>query len=402
MSIRSSKTAFVLLLIPGLLLSGCRGTATAGAATPAPASTPSGKLASDGFNCPEPNPRLPVTSTELNIYVWTEYIPADFYECFKLVYGVDVKADEYSSMEEMRATLAETTTAYDLAQPTDFAITPMIRDGLLSTLDHDQLPILANLNPHYLNLPFDPQNKYSIPYESGTDAIAVDTSAVTTIPRSWSDLWDSEYAARIVFADDERAVIGLTLLSLGFDVNTTDAGELEQARRALLQLKPNIEAFDSDSPSSRLLSGEASIAETWTGEAFMAAQQQHAIQYVYPTEGAMLWQDNWVMLQNAPHQDAAYAWLNYTMQGDVFWMMLTNFPYTNPDDAALAYARGNPMQVTDVSGENTTLGAVYDTYLNSTITNPPAEVIRSGHRIADVGNAVTLYDQIWAELRGEN
>ncbi len=105
------------------------------------------------------------------------------------------------------------------------------------------------------------------------------------------------------------------------------------------------------------------------------------------------------MLKTAPHPDAAYAWLNYINQGDVFWMTLTNFPYTNPNSAALAYAKGNSMQVTDVNGNTTTLGDVYNTYINSPITNPPASVIQAGHRIDDVGDTTALYDQVWTDVK---
>jgi len=122
---------------------------------------------------------------------------------------------------------------------------------------------------------------------------------------------------------------------------------------------------------------------------------------VYPTEGAILWQDNWAMPKDAPHSDAAYAWLNYTMQGDVFWMMLRDFPYTQPNQASLDYAKGNQMQVNDVNGNPTTLAKIYDAYINSPITNTPAEAIQNGHRIDDVGDALPLYDQIWTEVKGQ-
>jgi spermidine/putrescine transport system substrate-binding protein len=393
--------AISTISILSTLLTSCAVAQWAGLGGASPrGSVPSGKLTSSGFNCPEPNPRMQVSSTELDLYVWSTYVPTDFFECFRLVYGVEVKSVEYSSMEEMRAGLEERAGGYDLIQPTDFGVPSLIDDGLLAMLDHSRLPILSNFNAHYLNLPYDPGNQYTIPYESGTDAIAVNTAAVKDMPNSWTDLWRPEYAGRFALADDERTVIGFTLLTLGYDVNTSNPSELEQARRALLVLQPGIKVFDSDSPSTRLLDGEIDLAETWTGEAFLAQQQDPAMEYVYPTEGPILWQDNWAMLAQAPHSDAAYAWLNYTMQGDMFWMMLTNFPYSNPNEAALAYAKDNPMQVTDVNGETTTLRAVYDTYMKSSITNPPADVIRQGHRISDVGEAISMYDAIWAEIRG--
>ena len=72
----------------------------------------------------------------------------------------------------------------------------------------------------------------------------------------------------------------------------------------------------------------------------MAQQGLSSIQFIYPTEGSIIWQDNWAMLKNARHTDAAYAWLNYINQPDMFWMMLTNFMYINPNAASLAYAKG--------------------------------------------------------------
>ena len=105
------------------------------------------------------------------------------------------------------------------------------------------------------------------------------------------------------------------------------------------------------------------------------------------------------MLKDARHPDAAYAWLNYTNQPDMFWMMLTNYMYTNPDSAALAYSKGNSMPVTDINGNSTTLGDVYNTYINSPITNPPLSAIQAAHRIDDVGALTPLYDQIWTEVK---
>lgn len=382
-----------------IALAACSALAPGGGGSPTKQlSVPSGKITSTGFNCPEPEPRSSFSAKTLNLYTWTTYVPAEFIECFQLVYGVSIKHDEYSSMEEMAAAIEADPSAYDLVQPTDFEVTALIHAGRLAPLDHSRLPVLANFNRHYMNLPFDMGNTYTVPYENGTDSILVNTEKVKTVPKSWADLWNTEFVGRLAVADDERAVIGLTLLSLGYDVNTKDAGELEQARRALLLLSPNIKVFDSDSPHARLLAGEVDAAETWTGEAFLAQLQMPAAKFIYPTEGPLLWQDNWAMLKEARNPDAAYAWINYTMQPDMFWMMLTNFPYTNPNDAALAYAKGNKMQVTDVNGQTTTLAAVYDLYISSTTTNPPPEVIRAGHRIDDVGQALSIYDGIWAEL----
>ncbi len=265
----------------------------------------------------------------------------------------------------------------------------MIRTELLQELDHSKLPLIGNFDPNWMDQPFDPGNKYSLPYLAGTDALIVNTDTVETVPSSWADLWNPEYAGRMVFLDDSRAVIGLTLVTLGYDPNTTNEAELEEAKNKLAELVPNIKLFDSDSPKTALIAGDVDLGMTWTGEAFIANQENPAIQYIYPEEGPVLWQDNWVMLKDASHTDAAYAWLSYIMQGDVFWLTIRDFQYTNPNQAALDYAKTNEADV-------------YNAYADSPITNPPADAVAKGFGIEDVGEATPLYDNIWVEVKGSN
>lgn len=345
------------------------------------------KVTASGFVCPEPQNQMEVTSKELNLFVWTEYIPTEWKDCFELVYGVKINHDEYSANEEMYAKLSAGGSNYDLVQPTDYIVSLMIRNGMLQKLDKSKLFVLDNLDPNYMNQPFDPGNEYTIPYEGGLDAIVYNADTVKTAPKSYADLWNPEYAGRIVLLDDSRVIIGMTLLTLGYDVNTTDKAQLEEAKNKLAELIPGVKLFDSDSPKTALIAGDVDLGIVWTGEAYTANQENSAFTFVYPTEGAVVWQDNWAIPASAPHLDAAYAWINYTMQGDLFYLMLRDFPYLNPDTAALEYAKANQPDL-------------YDPFMNSSITNPPVEALQKAHRIDDVGDATPLYDQIWTEIKG--
>jgi len=384
------------LAVIGLALAACGG----GAAAPAEDTDDTAQTTSSGFQCPAANPKMEVTSTEVNLFVWTEYVPPDIIECFELVYGVKVNRDEYSANEEMYAKLSAGGAAYDLVQPTDYIVSLMVRQGLLQKLDKSKLPVISNFDSTYMNLGFDPGNEYTIPYQAGTDAIVVNTASVPNVPQSWADLWKPEYAGRMVFLDDSRATIGMVLLTLGYDVNTKDPAQLEEAKNKLAELVPNVKLFDSDSPKTALIAGDADLGMTWTGEAFLAQLEVPTIQYIYPTEGAILWQDNYAMPVDAPHPDTAYAWLNYSMQPDLFWLMMRDFPYTNPNKAALDYAKGSEIVVKDSEGNDVTPKQLYDAYINSPVTNTPPEEVKKGHRIDDVGDATPLYDQIWTEVKG--
>ena len=80
-----------VLMLASLLLAACGG----GAAGDGDDTVQ--KVTANGFMCPEPVSQIEVTSKELNLFVWTEYIPTEWKECFELVYGVSINHDEYSS-----------------------------------------------------------------------------------------------------------------------------------------------------------------------------------------------------------------------------------------------------------------------------------------------------------------
>jgi spermidine/putrescine-binding protein len=365
-------------------------------------STSSGKTApSSGIDCPAPANKIDVTSKELNLFVWTDYIPTDEIECFEAVYGIKVNRKEYSKNEEMLAVMTAGNTNYDLVQPTDYAVTEMLRQGLLQKLDHSRLPALQYFDPNYLNLSFDKGNEYTIPYEAGTDSIVYNADKIKNPPTSYADLWNPDFinAKRMISLDDERAVIGATLLTLGYDVNTQDPQQLNEAKTKLAELAKGIKLYDSDSPKDALIAGDVDLGIVWTGDVELAHRANPAITFVYPKEGPIIWQDNYAIPKDAPHLDAAYAWLNYTMQPDLFWTMLRDWPYTNPNKAMLDFVKDNPTQVKDINGDQTTLGALYQLYVDSPITNTPQEIVKAGHRIDYVDQARPLYDRIWTEIK---
>lgn len=342
-------------------------------------------ITSTGFTCPAPQYEMPVASTELNMLVWTEYFPSDWFECYEMRYGVKVNRTEYSSNEEMLEKLATSNVHFDLIQPSDQGVLTLVGQGKLAELDRERLPVFANFNQAFLNPPFDPGNKYTIPYQVGSIALAVNSAAVKSAPKSWADLWNPEYKGRLLMLEEPRNLVGVTLLSMGYPFNSTDPAHLAAIKDRLAELVQATKSFNSDDQSSEILDGSIEIGMFWNGEAALAQRENSAIQYVYPTEGAILWQDNYALPIDAQHSDAAYAWINYTMQGDLFWMMLRDFPYTNPNQSALDFAKSNYPDL-------------YNEYMNSSSTNVPAQVMISGHWLTDLGEAQPLYDQLWAEV----
>ncbi len=74
-----------------------------------------------------------------------------------------------------------------------------------------------------MNRSFDPGNKYSIPYFWGTLGIIYNDKYVKPgAIQHWNDLWSRRYRGDIMLIDSARDIMGMSLVSLGKSMNTTD------------------------------------------------------------------------------------------------------------------------------------------------------------------------------------
>lgn len=321
------------------------------------------------------------------MYGWSEYIPQELLDAFAKQYNVKVNYDTYASNEELLAKLQAGAKNYDVIIPSDYTVHIMAAQNMLEPIDVNQIPNFANVGAEFKNPSYDPGNKYTVPYQWGSVAIAVNTDKVKKPITKFADLWDPEFKGKLVVLDDDREIIGMTLLTLGYDKNSTDPKQLEEAKQKLLQLVPNIKLYDSDSPKTALLSGEAVAGVVWNGEAALAHRENPAIQYVIPEEGMGVWYDNLAIPKDPPHKDAAIAFLNFVLRPDMSALITQAYPYSSVNPAALELLKTNDPET-------------YKAYMDFPATNPPAEALAKGHVIVDVGDATKLWDQVWTEVKG--
>jgi len=326
-------------------------------------------------------------STEVNLYAWSEYIPQALLDGFTKETGIKVNYDTYSSNEELLAKLQAGASGYDVIIPSDYTVTILEKQGLLDQIDLNQVPNFKNISDQFKNPTYDPGNKYSVPYQWGTVGMAINRDKVTTPLTKWADMWNPDFKNRIVLLDDEREVIGMALLVLGYDKNSTDPAQLEEAKAKLLELKPNIRLFDSDSPKTALLSGEVDLGLTWNGEGALAHADNPSIDYICPEEGCGLWVDNLSIPKGAPHKDAAHALINYILSPESSILITKEFPYSNPNKAGLDLLKTQDPET-------------YNSYMNFTATNPSQQDINNSHPVKDIGDATALWDRIWTEFKG--
>lgn len=299
------KKIFALTLALALCLSvlaGCGGSASS-----APAASGSGS-----------QPQGAAISTELNLYTWEGMFPQDVLDDFTNETGIKVN---YSSFDTDETMLAKLETAkggdYDVVIADDYIIQTAIAEGLVTELDKSQIPNIGNVNPVYQGQFFDPEDAYTVPYGAGVQTIVYNPAVVDLDIQSYADLWDASLADNLAVIGNYRVVNGMALKVLGESYNTEDVATIEKAGAKLLELAPNIRLIKDDNVQDDLVSGEVGAAVMYTSQVTMACVADPSLKVVYPTEGIGFGIMAQFIPSNAPHADAAYAFMDYILRPEV-------------------------------------------------------------------------------------
>lgn len=320
-----------------------------------------------------------VAQMELNLFNWSEFLPQSIINKFEETYNIKVNYSTFSSNEEMLAKLMAGGSNYDLVVASDYMVEIMKKQNLIQEIDKNEIPNMKNVGDQYKNLPFDEENKFSIPYMAGDTVIAVDTSKVKEEITSYKDLWKPEFKNSIVLIDDQREVIGTTLKMLGYSLNEKDENALQKAKEALKKLQSNVKAYDSESPKTLLINGEAKIGLLWGAEAALAKKENKNIKVIIPKEGLLLAQDNFVVPKDAKNKKAAELFMNFILEPEISAEISKYFPYANPNVEARKLIDSETLK--DIG--------VY----------PPIDEVKKGEFLKDIGETITIYDKIWSEVK---
>ncbi|USG64590.1 spermidine/putrescine ABC transporter substrate-binding protein [Brevibacillus ruminantium] len=316
---------------------------------------------------------------QLNVFNWSEYLPERVIKGFEEKYGVKVNYSTFSSNEEMLAKVSAGGGIYDLIVASDFLIQSMVKQGLIQPLDMSNIPNFKNLDPELINKEHDPGNEYSIPYMGNTVSLGYNPDQIKTSITSFEDLWKPELKGQIVMVDDQRFILGMVLKTLGYSGNDTDPAHLEEAKQKMLKLMPNIKAFDSDSPKTLMVNGEVNVAVVWGPEIALAQREKPQITTVLPKEGLMITFDNLLIPAGAKHKKTAEAFMNYLLEPEVNAEISKDFPYISPN-----------MEARKLLPKET---------LDNIAIYPPPEEMKRVESLADIGEAVKLYDRVWSEVK---
>ena len=332
---------------------------------------------------PTPPPALTPTANplaqEIIFYSWAEDVRQSALDMFTEEYGVKVKYVGYESQEEAIANI-RAGQIYDVVLIESRFIPQLTKENLLAELDQRNLSNSKNLSPNFRDLAYDPGSRYSIANSWGTTGLIVRSDLVAEPVTRWVDLWDPRYAGKVgLWMDEPREVISLTLKSLGYSANSEDPAELEEALTRLLELKPNtISLEDSNfaTQNGTLANGQVVISMGYAGNAYEASENNLAVNYVLPQDGALLWNDTLVIPANSSNKFTAELFLNFLMRADINAIVVNENIFPTPNEAAYEF--------------------IDPEILKNPLIYPPNEDLVNAELILPLSTqAQQIYDEIW-------
>ena len=333
-------------------------------------------------------------SDELYVYNWGEYIDEDVIRQFEEETGIHVVYDLFETNEEMYPVIEAGAVQYDVVCPSDYMIQRMAENGLLAEINWENVPNISNIGQTYMEWSeaFDPGNLYSVPYCWGTVGILCNVERLeelgVPVPTKWADLWDPRLSGEILMQDSVRDAFMVAQKSLGYSLNSTDPGELSEAKDLLLLQKPLVQAYVVDQVRDKMLSGEAAVGVIYSGELLYLQEEAESLnldftlQYVLPEEGTNLWIDSWVIPWNARNKENAEKWINFLCRPDIAKKNFEYITYATPNEAAFRLLDPEYQQNADVFPDTSTLTT--------------SEVYRYLGTEAD-----DLYNALWKEVKSQ-
>ncbi len=276
---------------------------------------------------------------ELNIFMWGDYISEELIANFEKENNCKINLSYMSdNADSITKLTAGAGGEYDLIMTCDAYMESLINGEYLEKLDSEKIPnAIANMNEAYWN----GDNKdYCVPYLMNYIYVVYDKETCPIEIKGYNDLINPAMKGQIGSIDGARNLFPIALIALGYDPNTKEESEIEEAYEWLQKYNENVVAYGST--EQNLVNGTVSCILSYDGNASWAMSElgENNTLTIAPFEkdAVQLGFDLYVMPKGAKHQDLAYAFLNYISDPDVMALNLKEFPYSCPNDNAVLAA----------------------------------------------------------------
>lgn len=277
---------------------------------------------------------------EINVFNWGEYISngedgsMDVIAEFEDQTGIKVNYTNYETNEELYNMLKSSNSSYDVIIPSDYMISKLLEEDMLEEINFDNVPNYKNIMENYKNLPFDKDNKYSIPYSWGVVAMVYNTEMVKEKPTSFSSLWDKAYSGDILMFNNSRDAMAIAMKLKGITPDTITTDDVDTAVNYLSEQKPLLKKYVMDQVFTEMEGDQAAMAPYYAGDIAMMMENNENLDYVLPEEGSNVFTDSMCIPKGSKNKELAEKFINFMLEAEVAKANAEYIGYSTPNKAA--------------------------------------------------------------------
>lgn len=267
---------------------------------------------------------LGLQGTTVNVYNWGEYISdgsedsMDVVAEFERLTGAKVNYSNFESNENMYSKLSGGGVSYDVITPSDYMIERLIEEDMLLPLDYDNIPNMKYIRDDCLNLPYDPEQKYTVCFNTGYTVLIYNKNLVKEEPDSWSVLWDEQYKDKVLMFNNSRDAFAIAQFVLGQDINSSNEQDWVEASELLAEQRDKVNpVYVMDEVFNLMESGEYAFATYYAGDYVLMNENNDDLGYVYPKEGVNSFYDAFCIPSCCQNKKGAEAFINFMNEPQV-------------------------------------------------------------------------------------
>ncbi|MBE6741435.1 MAG: spermidine/putrescine ABC transporter substrate-binding protein [Ruminococcaceae bacterium] len=281
---------------------------------------------------------LGIQGTTVNVYNWGEYIAdgsdglMDVVTEFERLTGAKVNYSNFESNENMYSKLVGGGVSYDVITPSDYMIERLIDEKMLLELDYGNIPNIKYIDEKYKNLFFDPEQKYTVCFNTGLTVLIYNKKLVKETPDSWSVLWDEQYKNEVLMFNNSRDAFAIAQAMLDKDVNTANESDWVEAAELLAKQKDAVNpVYVMDEVFNLMESGEYAFATYYSGDYELMIENNPDLGFCFPKEGVNEFFDAFCIPKCAQNKKGAEAFINFMHEPQVAFDNAEYIYYASPN-----------------------------------------------------------------------
>ena len=208
----------------------------------------------------------------------------------------------------------------------------LIENGWVEEIDRDVIENFDGMFEVQKSPPFDPERKYSIPWQAGMTGIAYNAKlAPEPITSMEQVLEDERLKGKVTLINGFEDTLAMVMQLNGDDpANVTD----EAFDKALARIQGAVDSgqvrqFTGNDYTGPLAKGDLIAAIAWSGDIVQLQADNADLKWGVPDEGGMIWTDN-MLIPKGGNVEAASTFMNFVLDPVVAAQIAAYVNYVTP------------------------------------------------------------------------